>query len=157
MVVALFRERWLGGALPRGLIEKELRRRGTPLPIRTMDRALARAVSQRDLARITSRDGGTLYALRSYADSNPVLMESLRNAPLRSLQWKDERLQARAMRRYLDSGAREGGHDYRPGHKCITCGYRPCLFLTLQNPTKKDFLAVLRKIERIGAVHRKSN
>lgn len=150
-IVALFRERWPGGLLPKSLILREVRERGPPISERGFEYALARAVDQRHLRIVKSRDGGALYCLASYGDANPAVLESLRTAPLRSLQWKDERLQARAVRRYLDAGARKGGHDYRPGHKCVTCGYRTCLFLSLQNPTKEQFLAVVREVERIGA------
>jgi len=124
-VVALFRERWSGGCLPRELIAAELERNGTPLPIRTMDYALAKAVRQGELAKITSYDGGALYCLGSYSRANPRLVKSLEREPWRCLNSKDKTRAARALRRWQGRMAQDGAHDLRPNHKCIACGYQP--------------------------------
>ena len=125
MLVALFRERWPGGGLPREMIASELKRRGTTLSLRMMDYALAEAVRQGELAKITSYDDGALYFLGSYARANSGLVERLEREPWRSLNSKDKTLAARALRRWQGRMAQAGAHDLRPNHKCIACGYKP--------------------------------
>src|SRR5437879_3302268 len=71
-LIALFRESWPGGCLPRALIYRELERHGTPLPIRTVDYALAQAVRHGELAKITSYDAGAMYCLASLPEHIPV-------------------------------------------------------------------------------------
>ncbi len=125
VVVELFQKWWQGGCLPREAICEELRRHGTPLPLRTMDYALAQAIRRRDLARITSYDGGALYCLRAFADDSPGLVAMIRQEPHRSMNSKDKARRERAIQRMQSDSARRGAHDLRPGHKCVPCGYRP--------------------------------
>lgn len=90
-----------------------------------MDYALAQAVRQGELAKITSYDGGALYCLGSYARANPEIIRHLTNEPWRSMNSTDKARANRVVQRWQGRSARRGAHDLRPGHKCIECGYRP--------------------------------
>ena len=119
-VIALFRGRWSGACLPREIIIGQL-----GIPVRTADRALARAVRWGEVAKITGYDGGALYCLGSYARANPDLVKSLEKEPWRSLNSKDKTRAARVLRRWQGRMAQAGAHDLRPKHNCIACGYQP--------------------------------
>lgn len=124
-VVALFKEKWSAGFFPKRMILKEVEKSGPPVSERSLEYALAKAVGQGDLKVVRSHDRGALYSLASHYDASAMIVKSLERAPLRSLQWQDPIANARAVRRWQDRIARKGGHDLRPGHKCIACGYVP--------------------------------
>lgn len=91
-LLRLFRDNWSGSLLPRALILRELELAGTPMPVRTLDVALAKAVQNGELRRVESHDGGALYCLEGYARDHPEVIEEAGREPMRSLNAKNPEL-----------------------------------------------------------------
>jgi hypothetical protein len=117
---------------------------------RSLEYALAKAVSRRDLEVVKGTDGGALYCLTSYAEAYPAFIDSVRQMPLRTLERQNATFDSKAVRRWIHADGLRGAHDYRPGHKCIPCGNRKCLFLDLQNPTKEEFMRVMCQLRDLA-------